>query len=267
MATTAQTAVLFLDTASARGVGTVVYDAIRTHTRSRNTCFVKSGRLPVHLGLDGTTPTQSSEALSGGRSRSARPDPYLHRNSVPRYSLGNSSSKHLSSSSLLTKKRGGGDFRSFCNVVCGLKLWRVAGQSGPLGRGHRGSAGAAARHANDDTSCTRSCGAASRPSRRAQGRETAAGRHTHAHLLSIASALQRSAIGDTLRCARLPRLHPSSSHAAICVSARVVPIASMAARSLRWLKRTACTAELQWAAAAKLSLALSAHASTLLWTL
>ena len=24
------------------------------HTRSRNTCFVKSGRLPVHLGLDHT---------------------------------------------------------------------------------------------------------------------------------------------------------------------------------------------------------------------
>ena len=43
---------LALDAPSAGVTGTVVYDAIRTHTRSQNTCNVKSGRLPVHLGLD-----------------------------------------------------------------------------------------------------------------------------------------------------------------------------------------------------------------------
>ena len=44
---------LVLDAPSAGGEGTVVWNVIRTHTRSRNTCNVKSGRLPVHLGLDG----------------------------------------------------------------------------------------------------------------------------------------------------------------------------------------------------------------------
>ena len=43
---------LVLDAPSAGGEGTVVWNVIRTHTRSRNTCNVKSGRLPVHLGLD-----------------------------------------------------------------------------------------------------------------------------------------------------------------------------------------------------------------------
>ena len=43
---------LVLDTPSAGGEGPVVWNVIRTHTRSRNTCNVKSGRLPVYLGLD-----------------------------------------------------------------------------------------------------------------------------------------------------------------------------------------------------------------------
>ena len=43
---------LVLDAPSAGGEGPVVWNVIRTHTRSRNTCNVKSGRLPVHLGLD-----------------------------------------------------------------------------------------------------------------------------------------------------------------------------------------------------------------------
>ena len=43
---------LVLDAASTGGEGPVVWNVIRTHTRSRNTCTVKSGRLVVHLGLD-----------------------------------------------------------------------------------------------------------------------------------------------------------------------------------------------------------------------
>ena len=43
---------LSLGAPSAGATDTVVWDVIRRHTRSRNTCFVKSGRLPVHLGLD-----------------------------------------------------------------------------------------------------------------------------------------------------------------------------------------------------------------------
>jgi hypothetical protein len=43
---------LALNDPSSRGEGPVVCTVIRTHTRSRNTCNVKSGRLPVHLGLD-----------------------------------------------------------------------------------------------------------------------------------------------------------------------------------------------------------------------
>ena len=52
---------LVLDAPSAGGEGPVVWNVIRTHTRSRNTCNVKSGRLPVHLGLD---PAGSERALS-----------------------------------------------------------------------------------------------------------------------------------------------------------------------------------------------------------
>ena len=43
---------LVLDAPSAGGEGPVVWNVIRTHTRSRNTCKCKSGRLGVHLGLD-----------------------------------------------------------------------------------------------------------------------------------------------------------------------------------------------------------------------
>ena len=46
---------LVLDAPSAGGEDPVVWNVIRTHTRSRNTCNVKSGRLPVHLGLDPAT--------------------------------------------------------------------------------------------------------------------------------------------------------------------------------------------------------------------
>ena len=41
-----------LDAPSTGGEGTVVLNALRTHIRFRNTCNVKSGRFPVHLGLD-----------------------------------------------------------------------------------------------------------------------------------------------------------------------------------------------------------------------
>ena len=43
---------LVLDAPSARAEGTVVWNVIGKHRRSRNTCNVKSGRFPVHLGLD-----------------------------------------------------------------------------------------------------------------------------------------------------------------------------------------------------------------------
>ena len=35
-------------------LGTVVWNVIGKHRRSRNICNVKSGRFPVHLGLDHT---------------------------------------------------------------------------------------------------------------------------------------------------------------------------------------------------------------------
>ena len=43
---------LTLDAPSAGSTDKVLWDVIRMQTRSRNMCFVKSGRFPVHLGLD-----------------------------------------------------------------------------------------------------------------------------------------------------------------------------------------------------------------------
>ena len=43
---------LVLDAPRAGAEGTVVWNVIGKHRRSRNTCNVKSGRFPVHLGLD-----------------------------------------------------------------------------------------------------------------------------------------------------------------------------------------------------------------------
>ena len=45
---------LVLDASSAGAEDTVVWNVIGKHRRSRNTCNVKSGRFPVHLGLDHT---------------------------------------------------------------------------------------------------------------------------------------------------------------------------------------------------------------------
>ena len=43
---------LVLHAPSTEGEGTVIWNVIRTRTRSRNTCNAKSGRSLVHLGLD-----------------------------------------------------------------------------------------------------------------------------------------------------------------------------------------------------------------------
>ena len=43
---------LVLDATSAGAEGTVVWNVIGKQRTSRNTCNVKSGRFPVHLGLD-----------------------------------------------------------------------------------------------------------------------------------------------------------------------------------------------------------------------
>ena len=41
-----------LDGTGAGGEVRVIWDATRARLEPRNTCFVKSGRFPVHLGLD-----------------------------------------------------------------------------------------------------------------------------------------------------------------------------------------------------------------------
>ena len=55
---------LTLDALSAEATNTVVWDVIRRYIRSWNTCFVKSGRLGVHLGLDHATSEPRSRASS-----------------------------------------------------------------------------------------------------------------------------------------------------------------------------------------------------------
>ena len=45
-------ALLMLDESSAGAEVGVIWDATRARSEQCNTCFEKSGRLPVHLGLD-----------------------------------------------------------------------------------------------------------------------------------------------------------------------------------------------------------------------
>ena len=65
---------LVLNAPSAEGECPVVWNVIQTHKRSRNMCNTKSGRLPVHLGLDhaarldhGARSSHSATAMSGFR--------------------------------------------------------------------------------------------------------------------------------------------------------------------------------------------------------
>ena len=48
-------ALLMLDESSAGAEVGVIWDATRARSEQCNTCFEKSGRLPVHLGLDHAT--------------------------------------------------------------------------------------------------------------------------------------------------------------------------------------------------------------------
>ena len=47
---------LVLDATTAGGEHAVILDVLQMHTRTRNTCNVKIGTFPVHLGLDHASP-------------------------------------------------------------------------------------------------------------------------------------------------------------------------------------------------------------------